>query len=256
MDNRQNTSELADKYVRGELQGEELSYFKELLAKGENKELKEEILFHRELQLISNQMEEESLQAQCREWEAEFEDEDTPDSTNTPTKSRNLFRDFLYVASIAAIMATTWFGMTLLLPKTTAVELADIYWEDQTRLLNVVRGDENEAFKLFEEGQYTEANELLSTVSDSSELYTSALLLSGICHYMTDDKKTGINIIRQVAEDRKKVVSEEARWRLILALIKEKDYNTAKRLLDEFEDLQGYSKDAKKLLRRIPGDDH
>ncbi|MGB1241849.1 MAG: tetratricopeptide repeat protein [Chitinophagales bacterium] len=255
MDNRQNTSELAEKYVRGELQGKELSQFKELLAK--DNALKEEVLFHREIQLISNQVEEDFLQEQCRQWAAELDEKDdiSTDSTNV-VGSKNRFKDFLYVASIAAIMAVTWFGMNLLLPKTTAIELAEIYWEDQTRLLNVVRGDDNDAFKLFEEGQYAEANEYLSTVPDSSELYTSALLLSGICYYMADETKTGINLIRRIANDRTKVISEEARWRLILALIKEKDYNTAKTLLDEFEDLQGYSKEAKRLLRRIPGDDH
>ncbi|MFK7904361.1 MAG: tol-pal system YbgF family protein [Chitinophagales bacterium] len=246
MDNRQNTSELAERYVRGELQGEELSRFEELLKSGTDKELKEEVLFHRELQLISNQTEEESIQEQCRQWTAEI------NAKKSPMTIKNL----LYVVSIAAIMATTWFGLNLLLPKTTAVELAEIYWKDQTRLLNIVRGDGNEAFKLFEEGQYAEANEYLSNIPDSSEFHTSALLLSGISYYKKKKKTDGINLIRQAARDRKNIISEEARWRLILALIQEKDYNAAKTLLDEFEDLQGYSKEAKKLLRRIPGDSH
>ena len=73
MDNKQLISELAEKYVLGKLQNEELTTLKDLWAKDDKGLVNEAILFHQTLQSVTLENEESLLQNQCLQWMDEIE---------------------------------------------------------------------------------------------------------------------------------------------------------------------------------------
>ena len=249
MHNRQeHISELVEQYVRGVLHGEELSRFKTLLANDSDGSIKESILFHRELQLVATESEALSLEAECHEWIAELENQPKVISL------RSRFKKWYYATAIAASIAMVWCAIYFVnLPsQPSTLELAKAHWSNQSKISTTIRGSStNQAMTLFKNGHYSEANKLLATIPDSSNFFINALLLSGIGHYMLHQTDTAKMLLSRVANQKDNLLSDEAKWRLALVYVMEKEYHRAKKILHELQDIQGYQKKSKEILSNL-----
>lgn len=252
MQNKQETSELIERFLKGELQGKELNQLRGLLSSEEGQTLKEEILFHTQLQEITTTHEEQSLQNQFRIWAEEVE---TTRVNRLINISYSENKKWYYLAGIAASVFLLWFASLWLIPNPapSSLELAQEFWADHTHLNHMVRGDDiHQAYNFFNAKQYAEVKQSLSNVPSDSPFYINALLLSGVSSYMLQQIDTAKIILKKAANHKKSLLIDEAQWRLALVYLLEKDYNAAKNILNELQHLQGYRKKAAILLQSLP----
>lgn len=278
MDNKQVLiSDLAEKYVMGRLEGNDLALFKEL-SKGEDENiLKEEILFHQELQRATSDIERTSIENHCFDLIAEIEGRpsqreksqsilptETPEPKIVGIGSR--FKDWKMILGLVAAVLGLWFFIHLIntpiSPSMTV--LADKHWKNTKRITKAGRSVERSGNEVIDTGKeslrkgtflfidkkYDEANETLSTISNESDFYANALILSGVTSYIMGEKEEAIKLLKQAAND-KNLVHQEAKWRLGLVYLLEKDYDSAQKTLNELKYAQGYENRVEQLLQII-----
>lgn len=264
---RQMISELAEKYVLGKLRGEELIVFKELWANDDKGELKEAVQFHQSLKELTTEQEENELHTKFLQWIDEIETEPTIETPTIPkthlraihksstSTSKTDFKKWHFILSIAAVLMIFLGIYTFSLPPTpSSTEIAKDFWSKE--ISDTRRGEYKKAAKeiydLFDEGEYASAKKKIDNIPADSNFYSNKEMLLSIAHYGMNQADTTIYLLNQIASDKKNPISDEAKWRLALVYVLEKDYNAAKTELYELQQIQGYQSKSQKLLQSLP----
>lgn len=254
MEDRQDISELIERYVQGKLQRQELEQFRDLLAGEKGEEIKAEIHHLHLVKKITTEYEEANLQKKAQTWIKEIEADAQPQQLKI-SHLQTSNRKWYYLSGIAASIALLLFSINLFFqpPSPPPDTLAQAYWSDNTRLNPTIRGgDIHEAFSLFNSQQYTQTIESLSGTPTSSPIYINALLISGASFYMLQKVDTAKTIFQKAINHNESLLVDEAKWRLALVYVLENNYNAAKNILNELQHLRGYQSKATELLKSLP----
>jgi len=246
----QTNLEIIEKYIDGELEGEELLNFEELLST--NQDIKREYNLSME---INNSIIEDDVMALRETMDYMYEEE----SIVQRTPSVFAKRKFYYAAASAALLiAAGGLVQRLTGPEMNNDTVFNKYYNPYDVTVTYRSGNTEvdrillNALERYEEHEYDEALLLFEEVLDKRQNDMAVNLYSGIS-YMEEEKYQKATIsFNQIISNNDNLFIEQAKWYLSMCYVKTENIDKAELVLNEIIQEQSYYKDqAKKVLRDL-----
>lgn len=242
----ENQKEYIEKYLMGELSGEERRQFEETL-KGDpslQKEVEEYRTMLRGIELGFNR----DLKNMLREEENRLREH----SAKATGRQRTMRIVFAMAAVIALIIVSVF---VLRNNKPDTEEILAMYYKPYPNVETpVTRGeqDRQSGYALYEKGQYKEALKLFDTHLNKFPDDPAALFYSGMCYFELGQTSEAIDFLGKVNRSQNNRYSRPALWYEGLALIKLKKDKDARKIFEQLskgDDI--YSRQSKEILQKI-----
>ena len=255
-----------NQYINGELTGEALQEFEQLLTN--NPEFAKEVALHKkidqtlqakkaskndpELKALFQQFGEKYI-INATENEVDTKVIDLPQHENVPTQKANINKGILkWLAPVASIAAATallifYIGFGKVNPKKLAEQHFEVYTLD-----NIPRsGNLNDlmlAQQAYDNKDYSKAKDLFSMFPDN----TSAQMAKGNCEFLLEEPEKAINTFKQLTNRKIDVHQKaEVHWYLALSYLKLDDRENATKNLQLIPSSSNYYEDAQTIIDKL-----
>lgn len=253
MERKINFTKRIDRYLDGELSGEELRWFEKELES--NSDLAEELKLHREVNQVIREKDVLDLREQL----------DTIHATIEPEHERVLARKVLQnkytriAAATIAVLIAAGFLVNNLLDKPADSEKLFVKYYERPDLSVTIRSNTtiNEAFQeaisLFNDERYAEALPLFEKVILMDGENMKAHIGAGISHMETDETGKAENSFKTVITHNDNLYVDQAEWYLGLCYLKVDNEAMAKVQFDKIAsgDYTFKKKEAGKILKKL-----
>jgi len=283
-----NYSQLIEKYLKGELAGDELKRFLEELQKDHELAQDVETLrsfqktiskYHKKL-IKSSEPEKEKYHRAKSKIEQEIENIiekyysrpfDIPvtgeeefketvkrvikDKGKTSSGKKRLFRRFLSIAACLIVISSILVIVCLSKSKRDISKLYSTFYRPlnidyQTRDIKNIDDLFNLGIVEFVNGNYAVAIEVFNNIPDTSDFYPSVCLLKGISYMEIEDFNNAVNEFEEIKGD--KILHDTVNWYLGLCYLKLEKFDQAKLLFTDIARNESYySKSARTVLKRL-----
>ena len=246
----QTNLETIEKYIDGELEGQELLDFEYLLST--DPDIKSEY----ELSMEINQSVMEDDVMALRET-MEYMYEDDTQEQRTP----NLFtrRKFYYAAASAALLlATGGIIQKMSNPDLSSDVVFDKYYAPYDVTVTYRSGNTEvdrvllSALEQYEEQDYEQAIQLFEKVLDKGKSNMALNLYSGIAYLEEEKYQKATSSFNDIISDEDNLFIEQAEWYLSMCYLKTENLDKARLVLNKIIEEESYYKDkAKEVLRDL-----
>ena len=237
--------ELIEKYLSGELAGEELKKFKEALTC--NAELSKEVEFHRK---VDEAIMEEDIMELRHQMKTICENR----TTEKKLFLRNNRKWYYIAASFAAAAGIS--GAFLLNKRYSNDRLVKMFYSpyEPFAIREAETPDQQDlmqAFQYYDQQKYKEALRLFESIFRKDQSNYGVKFYAAICYFEVDQYRNAVNLLEEIA-DSKNDFSAYADWYLGLVLLK---MNKTDKAITQFEKVVAsenhYSEKAADILRLI-----
>jgi tetratricopeptide (TPR) repeat protein len=245
------------KYLDGEMKGDELKKFKDDLQK--DPELVQELDLHRSLDGIILTQDEERFRKKLDEAYKEYKIKSA--GNDNPKPSRKKEKQRLYIAvSFAAgfILAIIVYVSGIRKESNDSIfnkYLISYTGEQSSRNLHSSLSSPDtieRAINLYNQNNYSEASQLFNQILQASPENTEAQFYNGLCFIYLNEFERAITSFDKVLNRPYNYFQEYSKWYLVMCYVRTNQNETAKILLQEIASGNGFfSNDAKKVLRKL-----
>ncbi len=245
------------KYLDGKMSNDELNEFRNDLQK--DPELVQELDLHRTVGEVIVGKEEERFRKKLNEAYSTYKLLSSNEEDSKTWKTIILSKKFLYpVLTVAAALAVIIYFQGL--RKYSNESIFNKYLTSYTtglnsRLVISSGGDYSvlgRGVNLYLQSSYSEASKVFVTYLGENPGNIDALFYNGLCYIYLNEFKSAIASFEFVAHQPYNYYQDYANFYLALCYIRTNQNNTAKNLLKEIEDGNGFfSSKAKKIQRRL-----
>ncbi|PLX12914.1 MAG: hypothetical protein C0597_12405 [Marinilabiliales bacterium] len=239
-----------EKYIDGELEGEELLNFEELLST--NQDIKREYNLSKE---INNSIIEDDVMALRETLEYMYEEESIVQRTPSVFPKR---RFYYAAASAALLIATGGLVQRLAGPDMNNDAVYDKYYNPYDVAVTYRSGNTEvdrillNALERYEEKEYDQALLLFEEVLDKRQNDMAVNLYSGISYMEEEKYLKATNSFNHIISNNDNLFIEQAKWYLSMCYVKTESIDKAKLVLNEIIQEESYYKDqARKVLRDL-----
>ena len=232
MNRDQQTYELIEQYLQGELTGEAMADFEQQLQTDE--ELREEVQVQREVHEMLGDTELTALDEKLSAIRSEFEEEgiETGQADEAPVVKLNPYRRLWLVAAAVLTLAIVYLGF-FRDQELTGTELFTSYYEAYPAdVISRASPEEvtvvEKAILLYAEGNYSEASFLLGVILDPD---TRVHFYHGMCLLNLGEDEPALEKLTAAAIDDNSVYQVPAKWYASLLLLRLDKRDEAKELL-------------------------
>ena len=245
MTNEEKKYEEVERYISGEMQGEELAAFERLLQ--QDADLQKEVNLHRNLET----------------WladEGAMKLRDVLEQTGNKTQPAKVIpfyrRPLAVAASVLLLILAGYFTWQLNTGDSTTQLFAQNFEPYQVvfspRSENPLQETRNAAINAYQQGRYAEAIEYFDKLQQEDSLGVAPAFYKGICYLARGDVDKSIQLLDSVKNIANPLFTEQSAWYLGLAFLKKNDTEKACAVFQQLQQANGYKqKEAATLAEKV-----
>ena len=232
-----------ERFLRGEMKGEELRLFEEKMKK--DKYFAEEVNLHKDIMVGANASFRQEMKNELKEVEKKYSKDNI-----------RRFPKWTIISVAASISILIVAGFLFINSNESGLTLYNEYFKPYPNVVNPITrssvADEQEGFQQYEIGDYQSAISVFEEQLQEDPGNKAVMLYLAISNLMVSNDKQAIDLLKKIVESPSDQFFAPAKWYLGLAYLKTGSTNKAKTIFQDLaKEENSYSEKAKHVLSRM-----